>query len=231
MVENVDVNAVGYLLKRLNESDFLQKVNLIVISDHGIDNTSTSRRVYLDDYIDPSSYTVLHTGSVPAHIWPKLGMTDIIYQNLTRNSIPHVRGVYKKEEIPDEYHWKNNRRIPPILIETEVGWVVTRSRNDTLKKDQGSHGWPPDQSKSYSIFYARGPAFREGVVVNPFNTVDLYPLMSKLLGINPRPNNGSIENVKDVLREGQTTAGKVLHHLCLRLVLLTLLMAFAFINN
>ena len=231
MVENVDVNAVGYLLKRLNESDFLQKVNLIVISDHGIDNTPASRRVYLDDYIDPSSYTVLHTGSVPAHIWPKLGMTDIIYQNLTRNSIPHVRGVYKKEEIPDEYHWKNNRRIPPILIETEVGWVVTRSRNDTLKKDLGSHGWPPDQSKSYSIFYARGPAFREGVVVNPFNTVDLYPLMSKLLGINPRPNNGSIENVKDVLREGQTTAGKVLHHLCLRLVLLTLLMAFAFINN
>ena len=117
-----------------------------------------------------------------------------------------------------------------IFIETEVGWVVTRSRNDTLQ-DQGSHGWPPDQSKSYSIFYARGPAFREGVVVNPFNTVDLYPLMSKLLGINPRPNNGSIENVKDVLREGQTTAGKVLHHLCLRLVLLTLLMAFAFINN
>lgn len=88
--------------------------------------------------------------------------------------------------------------------------------------------WP---IKKLLNIYARGPAFREGVVVNPFNTVDLYPLMSKLLGINPRPNNGSIENVKDVLREGQTTAGKVLHHLCLRLVLLTLLMAFAFINN
>lgn len=230
MVENVDANAVGYLLKRLNESSFLLKVNLIVVSDHGIEDTPSSRRVYLDDYIDPSSYTVIHTGSVPAHIWPKPGMIDIIYQNLTRNPIPHVREVYRKEDIPDAYHWKNNRRIPPIFIDTEVGWVVTRSRNDTLQ-DRGSHGWPPDQSKSYSIFYARGPAFREGVVVNPFSTVDLYPLMSKLLGIKPHPNNGSMENVKAVLKERQTNAGKVLHHLCLRLVMVTLFMAFAVVNN
>ena len=231
MVENVDINAVGYLLKRLNETSFLQKVNLIVVSDHGMDNTSSSRQVYLEDYIDSSSYMVMESGAL-VHIWPNPGMMDIIYQNLTRNPIPHVRRVYRKEDIPDEYHWKNNRRIPPIFIDPEVGWVVTRSRGDPSIY-QGAHGWPPDQSKSYSIFYARGPAFREGAVVNPFNTVDLYPLMCKLLGINPRPNNGSIEHIKAVLREDlpPTNAGEVQCYLCLMLKSITIIIAFELINN
>ena len=173
-------------------------MNSIVVSDHGMDKSSSSRRV--NDYIDSSSYTLLGLGSVPVHIWSKPGMMDIIDQNLTRNPIPHVRKVYRRDDKPDKYRWKNYRRVPPIYIETEVGWVVTRSRSDPPAV-LGSHGWPPDQSKSYSIFYARGPAFREGVVVNPFNTVDLYPLMSKLLGINPRLNNGSMGNVTVVLRQ------------------------------
>lgn len=197
MVENVDVNAVGLLLKRLNDTDFLQKVNLIFVSDHGMDNTSSSRQVYLEDFIDSSSYMMPESGPL-AHIWPNPGMMEEIYQNLTRNQIPHVRKVFRKEDIPEEYHWKNNRRIPPIFIDPEVGWVITSSRSDP-PPNLGEHGWPPSQSKSYSIFYARGPAFREGVVVNTFSTVDLYPLMCKLLGIDPRPNNGSIQNIEAVL--------------------------------
>ena len=199
MVENVDVNAVGFLLKRLNETDFLRKVNLIIVSDHGMDNTSASRQIYLEDFIDSSTYTLTEKGPL-VHIWPHPGMMEEIYQNLTRNQIPHVRRVFRKEDIPNEYHWKNNRRIPPIFIDPEVGWLITSSRSDP-PPGLGEHGWPPDESKSYSIFYARGPAFREGEVVSPFNTVDLYPLMCKLLGIDPRPNNGSIENIKAVLKD------------------------------
>ena len=56
-----------------------------------------------------------------------------------------------RDDKPDKYRWKNYRRVPPIYIETEVGWVVTRSRSDPPAVF-GSHGWPPDQSKSYSIF-------------------------------------------------------------------------------
>ncbi|XP_073227398.1 bis(5'-adenosyl)-triphosphatase ENPP4-like [Porites lutea] len=198
-VENADKNAVGFLLKRLNESHLLEKVNLIIVSDHGMDSTSSSRQVYLDDYIDSSSYFLTESGPL-VHIWPHPGMREAIYQNLTKNPIPHIRRIFKKEDIPSEYHWKNNRRIPPIFIDPEVGWVVTRSRNDTLAS-LGEHGWPPVESKSYSVFYARGPSFREGTIVEPFKTVDLYPLMCQLLGIDPHPNNGSLENVKAVLKD------------------------------
>jgi len=141
--------------------------------------------------------------------------------------------VFRKEDIPDEYHWKNNRRIPPIFIDPEVGWVITSSRSDP-PPGRGEHGWPPDQSKSYSVFYARGPAFREGAVVRPFNIVDLYPLMCELLGIDPRPNNGSIENIKAVLKEDippPRGAGKKQNSACLKFVLTILLIGFGLFRN
>lgn len=32
--------------------------------------------------------------------------------------------VYKKEDIPDEYHWKNNRRIAPVVVVADNGWMI-----------------------------------------------------------------------------------------------------------
>ncbi|XP_068675907.1 ectonucleotide pyrophosphatase/phosphodiesterase family member 5-like [Montipora foliosa] len=198
-LEKLDRDAVGLLLKRLEETGLLEKVNLIFVSDHGMNSVSSTRVIYLEDFIDSSAYFLTQDGPI-VHLWPHHGMESEIVNNLTRKPIPHVRKVFRKEDIPVEYHWKNNRRIPPIIIDPAVGWVVIPSRNDTFS-DKGSHGWPSSVSKSYSIFYARGPAFRKGMIVNPFNTVDLYPLMCKLLGIEPRPNNGSLENVEAVLKK------------------------------
>lgn len=206
-------------------------MNLIFVSDHGMDKTSSSRQVYLEDYIDSSSYFLTQWGPL-VHLWPHSGMEQAIYQNLTKNPIPHVRKVFRKEDIPEEYHWKTHRRIPPIFIDPEVGWVVIRSRNDPPSLD-GDHGWPPVESKSYSIFYARGPAFRDGALVEPFKTVDLYPLMCKLLGISPRPNNGSLENTKAVLKEEDVTSGSKQYFANSRLylIILSLLNFSAFKGN
>ena len=49
------------------------------------------------------------------------------------------------------------------------------------------------------IFFARGPNIKKNYTVLPFNSVDIYPLVAALLGIEPEPNNGTLENVKDFL--------------------------------
>jgi hypothetical protein len=41
-----------------------------------------------------------------------------------------------------------------------------------------------------TIFIARGPWFRRGVVVPPIANVDVYPLLMSLLGLEPAPNDG-----------------------------------------
>lgn len=135
------------------------------------------------------------------HIWPKDEKLEEIFENLTKVKNPHMK-IYNKQDIPESFHWKHNRRIPPIFIDPELGWSVTQSRgNPNTSWVYGTHGWPPRESQSYPIFFAQGPAFKKGFEVQPLNIVDLYPLMCHLLAIQPQPNNGSFENVRVMLRE------------------------------
>lgn len=53
----------------------------------------------------------------------------------------------------------------------------------------------------HPIFLAVGPAFRKNATKEFMNATDLYPLLCHLLGINPLPNNGSFNAVKDILAE------------------------------
>ena len=205
-IESVDRDAVGYLIKQLEETDLIDTVNVIFVSDHNMLNTSSDRVILLDEYIAPSSYVLVESGPI-GHVWPNEGMEDEIYANLT-NPTPEHLTVYKKADIPEEFHWKNNRRIPPIYINPEVGWVVSKS-NATVRQGEwvrGDHGWPPEQAKTYSIFFARGPAFKEKYVVEPFSILDLYPMMCDLLGIEPRPHNGSMDIISKIRKPEHPTS-------------------------
>lgn len=47
---------------------------------------------------------------------------DEIYKNLSAIN-EHVK-VWKKSEIPPEYHYTNNKRIPPVLMAADEGWGI-----------------------------------------------------------------------------------------------------------
>ena len=50
-----------------------------------------------------------------------------------------------------------------------------------------------------ALFIAHGPAFRTGVVVPPFDNVDVYPLLAHLLRIKPEANDGNFDDVRNTL--------------------------------
>ena len=204
-IEEVDRDAVGYLLDQLEEKSLVDKVNVIFVSDHNMVNTSSERVILLDQFIDPSTYTLTESGSL-GHIWPNEGMLDEIYKNLTQPKTPDHLAVYKKQDIPEDYHWKHNRRIPPIFVDPDVGWVVAKSNASVRPGEwvRGNHGWPPQKGNLYSILFAQGPAFKVDYEIEPFSILDLYPMMCDLLGIDPRPNNGSMATVKKMYKEEES---------------------------
>jgi hypothetical protein len=53
----------------------------------------------------------------------------------------------------------------------------------------------------HPIFIAHGPAFKTGFKIEPFKNVDLYPLMCKILGVEPAVHNGTIVNVIEILAD------------------------------
>ena len=78
--EMVDREVVGHLTDRLRDEGFLDSVNLIFVSDHSFNNISSSRRIFLDDYIDKSAYM--------GPIWPKYGYgTHLAKIRKTRRNI------------------------------------------------------------------------------------------------------------------------------------------------
>ena len=68
-----------------------------------------------------------------------------------------------------------------------------------LYSRKGGHGYDNRLPTMKPIFYARGPNIKRNYTVSPFESVDIYPLVAALLGIEPEPNNGTLDNVKDFL--------------------------------
>lgn len=50
------------------------------------------------------------------------------------------------------------------------------------------------------IFVAHGPAFRANYKTSSFSIIEIYELMCAVLEIDAMPNNGSLVNVRSMLR-------------------------------
>jgi len=66
---------------------------------------------------------------------------------------------------------------------------------------KGEHGYDPRQMKSMrAIFYAIGPDIRPGAKVPPFENVDVYPFIAKILGLEIGPIDGHLQPLQGILR-------------------------------
>ena len=197
-VRNID-NVTGYLVEQLKQNDLLDKWNIILTADHGMTNISQSKVINITDYANTSECMVNGDGGV-RFVWPNAEKKDIVYKKLKANHHPRMQ-VWLKENFPEKYHYRNNRRISPILVTVDEGWTLV---NDPKTypwnhQGQGAHGYLNTYPSMWPIFFARGPAFKKGYHSKTFNSVDLYPLMCKLLKIEANPNNGSYSAVKPLL--------------------------------
>ncbi len=51
-----------------------------------------------------------------------------------------------------------------------------------------------------AIFIARGPHFKSGVAVaQSFQVIEIYNIMTAILGLPSAPNNGTLSNVRDLV--------------------------------
>uniref|UniRef100_A0A671Q4R1 Ectonucleotide pyrophosphatase/phosphodiesterase family member 5-like n=1 Tax=Sinocyclocheilus anshuiensis TaxID=1608454 RepID=A0A671Q4R1_9TELE len=177
---------LGFLRGKLRTAGLYDKVNLIVTSDHGMTQLSHDKIIELDTYVSRDLYTWIDKSPVVG-ILPKEGKLEEVYNSL-KNANPNMV-VYKKEEIPDHYHYRHNVRIMPLIIEVKEGWTVIGGL-------VGNHGYNNSLPSMHPVFVARGPAFCRDYTKASMRSVDLYPLMCSILGLKPLPNNGSLSRVE-----------------------------------
>lgn len=176
--------------------------------DHGLAEVLQKNIVILSQIVDPSLYMV--SGDPPIYgIDPKPGQEDKIYQKLKEFSKKGSIRVYKKQEIPEIFHYRNNRRIMPIIVLAEEGYILCRDeaearRRFAMKPVLGEHGYDNRLPSMRPLFMAVGPAFREGFVYKEeFENIDIYPLMCKLLDLptNRLHFNGTLNRIRMVLKD------------------------------
>jgi predicted AlkP superfamily pyrophosphatase or phosphodiesterase len=197
-VRTVDA-AIGHLLSLLQGRGLADRVNVIVVSDHGMAPVPPEQVLSLDDMVDPADAAWISNGQVIG-FEPRPGRRAQAEARLLGRHDHYA--CWNKGELPARWQYGRNRRIPAIVCQLDEGWdalapeVAARRR---MGKPRGSHGYAPDLPSMRAIFIARGPAFRRGLTIPAFDNVDVYPLLMHLLGLPPRQNDGSLAPLRPAL--------------------------------
>jgi len=197
-IREVDAR-IGDLVTGIAERGLADQVNLIMVSDHGMAEIAPERFLYLNDFIELLEGELFEDGSI-VQIYPREGREDLIHDSLGAAS-PHMT-VYRRDEIPERYHLRESSRTPPILGVPEVGWEVTTrgtEREKELLELKGDHGQDPADPRMHGMFIASGPAFRSGLVIDRFESIEIYNLMTAVLGLEPAPNDGDPTTLRPIL--------------------------------
>ncbi len=198
-IRQVDA-ALARLVAGLKQRGLYRRMNMIVLADHGMAHTPPSRRIRLARLIDTAHARIVSTGAI-AGIVPAPGHAAELDAALLR---PHAHMTcWKKSQIPARLHYGHNARVPPLFCMAQDGWLMVSSQTSLQhhgKPIQGEHGFDNAAPDMRALFLAHGPAFRRHAVVPEFINVDVYPLMTHLLGIPAQPNDGSYDAVKGMLR-------------------------------
>ena len=65
----------------------------------------------------------------------------------------------------------------------------------------GVHGYDNEYPDMRATFVAHGPVFRKHFNAPPFSNVEVYNLMTHILGLTPAPNDGKPEHVEGMLKK------------------------------
>ncbi len=182
------------------------KVNIIITSDHGMANYDARKVTFLDEHFDIEALTerVLWTSEI-IQIFPKPGKLDEIYGKIS--NLPHTT-CWKKGEIPARLHYNDGKRVAPIVCSSELGWMTNNhewydpwfKRLDNPARPRGAHGYDNRYQEMQATFIANGPAFKKGYLAEPFENIQVYNIMCKILGLTPAKNDGDLERVKSMMR-------------------------------
>ncbi|PFH58317.1 hypothetical protein XA68_13881 [Ophiocordyceps unilateralis] len=203
-IQEVD-KMLDELFHGLEQRNLTGIVNVVVVSDHGMATTDTSRLMQLEDLVDVSK--IEHTDG-----WPLYGLrpkNDDDLQALhsevkeKTKSNPNVDVYLRDVDMPERYHFSNNQRIAPLWIVPKPGWAIVKKDEFNVEQGKkqglvyhprGLHGYDHEHPLMRAIFVARGPAFPHPANsrLEPFQNIEVYNILADSVGMDPKPNNGTL---------------------------------------
>ncbi|MBV8113413.1 MAG: alkaline phosphatase family protein [Silvibacterium sp.] len=192
------VKHVDELMGRLEkELDALHlQIDLIILADHGMEKVqgdwiTLDKYVPLDDVQTVGSLLYPQTEADTVRIYKKLRAADAGFL------------VYRRAQVPAELHYNSNpREGDPVII--PKGPALIRATAPPAGQNGflplGEHGYNPyEMTAMRAIFFAEGPDIRHGVTLKPFENVNVFPVVAKILGLESPKVDGSVNVLSTIL--------------------------------
>ncbi len=194
--------SLGRLIEGLERRELTDSVNLVIVSDHGMAELHHERVIVLEDHVELEREEVVSLSPLVGIWTERIPAADLAK---TLDAVPHLR-AWQRSDLPERFHWKNHRRIPPVVALADDGWrVVRRSGLESFLKGRpgGGHGFDNESPSMRGIFFARGPSFGQGLRVPAFENIHVYVLLATALGLEPAKGDGDLSIVKLLLNTGK----------------------------
>ena len=212
-IANVDRH-IGELIAGVEALGLEESINFVVVSDHGMINTSDERVINIDEALDLSSFITpdWYRAAGPVHaafinLYGSQENVDSAFQKL--NGFHPNLQVLRRDDLPQHYRFNHPERGPDLMLLAAPGWSIYASENKQTplpmavkKRSIGTHGYDNLHPSMQATFIAAGPAFVENKIVKPFENIEVYGLLACVLNIVPAKNDGEIERVAHLLKNG-----------------------------
>lgn len=209
-------DAFGVFLEALKRRGILQDLNIVVLSDHGMQDIQHIIRLDEEGLLDESEFSFFDYSPF-TYLTPKdPSRRDSIVKSLRQGAKGRYR-VFLKDELPPYWHFNYPSRLSDILIVCEPGYIIIPSFFETIPK--GAHAYYVNDEdgklvnesmqalfmfssarvvdavkqqkhstlQSISLPYPR----LYNVNVPSFENLEVYSFLCDLLQVPAAPNNGT----------------------------------------
>ncbi len=176
-------------------------IDLVIVSDHGME-TVQGGRVTLDTWTDLSRFETVG----PLLYANSEADAEKAYESLLGKSSKF--NVYRRKKLPRDLHFNSNPRAgDPVVVSTGPYYITAHSSGAGESASLpvvGQHGYDARAMPSMkAIFYAAGPDIRAGATIAPFENIDIYPLIAKILGLRTGKIDGKLGVLRGILKNSE----------------------------
>ncbi len=195
---------IGLLRAKIDSIGLTEKMNLIVLSDHGMTPLRSDGQIPLYRLLKGKQVRVDGYGPL-IHIFVDEQQQKENLFTLLRKNQKHFK-VYKKENLPAYFHYHDSPFIGDIVAIADLGYWFVVDEKELQKRAKrtvkGDHGYDNHTLDMQGIFIATGPAFKNGYRCETLHNVDVYPLVCKILNIVPNAKiDGDINRIGFILKD------------------------------
>jgi predicted AlkP superfamily pyrophosphatase or phosphodiesterase len=203
-------HALGRLLDGIDALPIADRVNVVLVSDHGMTETSADNVLVLERLVDLTGVMVSDAGPT-ASVHVQGGRERAVRFRDELNAKLRRGRAYLREEVPERLHYRADPRIGDVVVIMEEHYMVAARDRREHSGQKGMHGWDPAVPSMHGIFLVRGPAIRRGVTIGNVNNIDIYPFLAELLRIAPAEGvDGTPGRIREMVSQPETTAARLI---------------------